>query len=67
MKQHDDLMLSVKDNGKGITKKSIQIRNSVGIIGMRERALALDGTLTLRGSKEKGTTLAIRIPLVRIL
>jgi len=67
MKQHDDLMLSVKDNGKGITKKSIQIHNSVGIIGMRERALALDGTLTLRGSKEKGTTLAIRIPLVRIL
>ena len=67
MKQHDDLMLSVKDNGKGITKKSIQNHNSLGIIGMRERALALDGTLTLRGSRENGTTLTIRIPLVRIL
>jgi signal transduction histidine kinase len=67
MKQYDDLMLSVKDNGKGITKKSIQNHSSLGIIGMRERALALDGTLTLRGSKEKGTTLTIRIPLVRIL
>ncbi|HEU0068751.1 MAG TPA: ATP-binding protein, partial [Nitrospiraceae bacterium] len=64
---HDDLMLSVKDNGKGITKKSIQNHNSLGIIGMRERALALDGTLTLRGSRENGTTLTIRIPLVRIL
>ena len=67
MKQYDDLMLSVKDNGKGITKKSIQNHNSLGIIGMRERALALDGTLTLQGSKKKGTTLTIRIPLVRIL
>jgi signal transduction histidine kinase len=67
MKHKDDLMLTVKDNGKGITKKSIQNHNSLGIIGMRERALALDGTVTLRGSKEKGTTLTIRIPLVRIL
>jgi signal transduction histidine kinase len=67
MKHGDDLILSVKDNGKGITKKSIRNHNSLGIIGMRERAIALDGTLTLRGSKEKGTTLMIRIPLVRIL
>jgi signal transduction histidine kinase len=67
MKQDDDLMLSVKDNGKGITKKSIQNHNSLGIIGMRERVLALDGTLALRGLKEKGTTLTIRIPLARIL
>src|SRR4029079_13494042 len=67
MKHGDDLMLSVNDNGKGITKKSTQNHNSLGIIGMRERAFALDGTLTLRGSKEKGTTLTIRIPLVRII
>jgi signal transduction histidine kinase len=60
-------MLSVNDNGKGITKKAIQDHNSLGIIGMRERAIALDGTLILRGSKEKGTTLTIRIPLIRIL
>jgi signal transduction histidine kinase len=67
MKHGDDLMLSVKDNGKGITKKSIQNHNSLGIIGMRERAFALDGTLTLRGSKEEGTTLTVRIPLSRVL
>ena len=67
MKHGDDLMLSVNDNGKGITKKAIQDHNSLGIIGMRERAIALDGTLILRGSKEKGTTLTIRIPLIRIL
>jgi signal transduction histidine kinase len=67
MKHHDDLMLRVKDNGKGITRKSIGNRNSLGIIGMRERAIALGGTLTLRGSKGKGTTLTVRIPLPQIV
>lgn len=67
MKRGKDLMLTVHDNGKGITKKLACNHNALGIIGMRERALALDGMLTLRGSKGKGTTLTVRIPLSRIL
>jgi signal transduction histidine kinase len=66
MKRNNDLMLTVNDNGKGITKKLVHSHNSLGIIGMRERTLALDGTLTLRGSKGKGTTLTVRIPLSRV-
>ena len=38
---------------------------SLGITGMRERALALGGTFTLRGSRGKGTTLTVQIPLSR--
>jgi signal transduction histidine kinase len=67
MKRKHDLILTVNDNGKGITKKLIDSRNSLGIIGMRERALALDGTLTLTGSRSEGTTLRVRIPLSRVL
>ena len=67
MKQKHDLVLTVHDNGKGISKKQVSSQNSLGIIGMRERALALDGTLTLTGSKRKGTTLRVRIPLSRVL
>jgi signal transduction histidine kinase len=67
MKRNNDLILTVHDNGKGITEKLAHSHNSLGIIGMRERALALDGTLTLRGSKGKGTTLRVQIPLSRIL
>jgi signal transduction histidine kinase len=67
MKRNNDLMLTVNDNGKGITKKLVHSRNSLGIIGMRERALALDGTLTLRGSTGKGTTATVRMPLSRVL
>jgi signal transduction histidine kinase len=67
MKRNNDLILTVQDNGKGITKKLVGSHNSLGIVGMRERALALDGTLTLRGSRGKGTTLTVRIPLSRVL
>jgi signal transduction histidine kinase len=67
VKRTNDLILMVNDNGKGITKKLVHSHNSLGIIGMRERALALDGTLTLRGSTGKGTTLTVRIPLSRVL
>ncbi len=67
MKRKNYLILTVNDNGKGITKKLIYSHDSLGIIGMRERTLALDGTLTLKGSKSKGTTLTVRIPLSRVL
>ena len=66
-KRKKDLILTVYDNGKGIPREKVSNHNSLGIIGMRERALALDGTLTLTGSKRKGTTLRVRIPLSRVL
>jgi signal transduction histidine kinase len=61
------LILTVTDNGKGITRNPIHSNSSLGITGMRERALALGGTFELEGSRKKGTTLTVRIPLSRIL
>jgi signal transduction histidine kinase len=63
MKRKNGVILTVTDNGKGITRKLVYSHNSLGIIGMRERALALGGTFTLRGSQKKGTTLTVRIPV----
>jgi signal transduction histidine kinase len=67
VKRTNRLILTVNDNGKGIARKQVRSAHSLGIIGMRERALALDGTLTLSGSKRNGTTLTVRIPLSRVL
>lgn len=66
-KSKHDLTLTVNDNGKGIRAHLVSNRNSLGIIGMRERAIALDGSLSLRGSRGKGTTLRVQIPLSRVL
>ena len=67
LKKKHMLILTVLDDGKGITKEMVHSHRSIGIIGMRERALALDGTLTFSGSKGKGTTMTVRVPLSRVL
>jgi signal transduction histidine kinase len=67
IKRKNGLILTVMDNGKGITRKLIYSHDSLGITGMRERALALGGTFTLGGSRSKGTTLTVQIPLSRVI
>jgi signal transduction histidine kinase len=67
MKRKNGLILTVMDNGKGITRNPIASHASLGITGMRERALALGGTFEIAGSRSKGTTLTVQIPLSRIL
>jgi signal transduction histidine kinase len=65
IKRKNEVILTVTDNGEGVNRKLVYSHNSLGIIGMRERALALAGTFTLRGSKDKGTKLTVRIPMSR--
>jgi signal transduction histidine kinase len=67
MKKKNGLILTVMDNGKGITGKLIDSHDSLGITGMRERALALGGTFTLGGSRSKGTILTVQIPVSRAI
>jgi signal transduction histidine kinase len=67
MRRKNWLLLTVNDNGKRFTKKRLYKHDSLGIVGMRERALALGGTLTISGSRSKGTRLRVRIPLARMI
>ncbi len=57
------LIMEVKDDGRGITKKEIMDHQSIGLTGMRERAYALEGTLEITGLRGRGTTVTISIPL----
>jgi len=66
MKRKNGLILTVTDNGKGFSRKLIHEHDSLGITGMRERAVALGGTFTLGGSGSKGTILTVQIPLSRV-
>jgi len=50
-----------EDNGRGITRTAVAKPGASGVIGMRERALALGGRLTLGGLRGKGTTLTVQI------
>ncbi len=58
-----ELMLEVRDNGRGISKSDLLSSTSLGLIGSRERALACGGKLVIRGIRDHGTIALLRIPL----
>jgi signal transduction histidine kinase len=51
----------VSDDGKGITPEQATGAKSLGLLGMRERAAAVGGTLEIVGEKGKGTTVRVRV------
>jgi PAS domain S-box-containing protein len=58
------LILKVRDDGRGITEEQMKRGTSLGIVGMRERALFLGGELDIQGVMGKGTVVAVRVPIV---
>jgi PAS domain S-box-containing protein len=62
-RKNRDVSLQVQDNGSGIPKNKLSDRRSLGILGMRERALLLGGEFMINGVRGKGTTVTARIPI----
>ena len=56
------LQLVIQDNGKGISDADRTAPDAYGLIGMKERALILGGTVEI-GSGKRGTVITARIPL----
>lgn len=64
-KADGDLLLEVEDDGRGINETEASDARSFGILGMRERALLLGGTIEIERRDEKqGTRVVVRIPLL---
>ncbi len=61
--QSDNLLLTVQDNGRGIPQQDAQSGKSLGLMGMRERALLLGGELSIQGARGKGTRASLRVPV----
>ncbi|MFZ0964709.1 MAG: PAS domain S-box protein [Terriglobia bacterium] len=61
-REFGNLTLEVHDNGKGIPEDKLSDGKSLGILGMRERAMLLGGELAIISPPGKGTTVKIRIP-----
>ncbi len=56
------LTLEVIDNGVGCITGCFDGTKSLGLVGMRERALACGGELTITGKPGRGTTVLMRVP-----
>ncbi|MCF7802600.1 MAG: PAS domain-containing protein [Candidatus Marinimicrobia bacterium] len=57
------LWLLVQDNGVGIDPKEIEQTESLGILGMKERANQCNGTVKIDGRPGQGTTVYIQFPI----
>ena len=58
-----DVRLVVEDDGKGFDASKARSAGRLGLVGMRERAHLVGGTMTLESSPGNGTTIYIRVPL----
>jgi signal transduction histidine kinase len=58
-----ELGLEVRDNGLGFDLAAAAKRKSFGLLGMRERALALGGHVDIISAPGQGTVIGVTIPL----
>jgi signal transduction histidine kinase len=61
----DGVILTVEDNGCGATESSLMRPTAFGVLGMRERLRALDGSLSLASLASGGTRLVAHCPTPR--
>lgn len=59
------IIMSVEDDGTGAERNEIDVRKSLGLLGIRERAGMLKGEAHISTDKKKGTTLFVKIPVTR--
>jgi PAS domain S-box-containing protein len=59
----DELLLTIKDNGKGITDEQKSGLQSLGIVGMRERAHLIGANIDIAGSKGQGSVVTLKVPV----
>jgi len=61
----ESLVLEIRDNGRGITEEEILNKDSLGLLGMKERVQAFGGEFSIYGEPGGGTALILKIPRKR--
>ena len=61
--EKDMLIFEVSDNGVGFDMNELSNKKTLGLTGIRERTLMLNGSYQLHSERGKGTNLLIKMPL----
>ncbi len=56
-------VLMIGDNGRGITENERTGTQSIGLLGMQERAHLIGGEIDVSGIEGQGTTVTLRVPI----
>lgn len=62
-REKDQVILRVRDNGRGLPPKHLLRTDGLGLLSMRERAAALGGRFSLASRRDRGTTIEAVLPL----
>lgn len=57
-----NLLLTIKDNGKGFNADSPEKRKTLGLLGMKERAIMIGAILKITSAPNGGTMVEITVP-----
>lgn len=61
--KENTLLLTITDNGIGMDLQEMKHTKTMGIVGMRERAMMMGGVFSVEGRPDKGTVISVAIPL----
>ena len=59
----DKILLTVSDNGQGFNTDEVKTKNSLGLLGMKERASGFGGHIFIESARGQGTTISLEMPL----
>ncbi len=66
-RRKDAMVLIIEDDGKGFDPSNIRTNKEsgvgLGLVGMRERAGIIGGTLEIESAPGNGTTIFVRVPV----
>lgn len=66
VEDEDNIVITIKDNGVGITKLQILNPQSFGIISMHERTQQFGGEFEISGIASQGSVAILKIPLALV-
>lgn len=62
-KEKNHFVLSVSDNGKGMKDGKMSGTQTLGLLGMRERAHLIGGEVSITSAEGRGTVVTLRVPI----
>ncbi|MFY7839108.1 MAG: PAS domain-containing sensor histidine kinase [Lacibacter sp.] len=62
--RNNEFILCVEDNGRGFDVNSLTGKKTLGLLGIKERSVAMQGTFTITSAPGKGTKVEVKVPFV---
>jgi two-component system sensor histidine kinase UhpB len=62
VQEGDEVLLEIRDNGRGVAPDDLAKPRSFGLRGIRERLAGLGGSFSIEATRPSGTLLSLRVP-----